>query len=262
MRQSQLSGLPSESASSSGESATVGDLPSKSASSRSRPARHKRKARSARALFQFDRALGSRWVAGADEAGRGSLAGPLVAGAVLFDLEELRPADIRSLKQLNDSKLVAPEVREELFPRILRVAASVAITVRSARSIDHNGLHVTNLDALCEVLKRVGRDGCICLSDGFALAETGFEQRAVIDGDTYSAAIAAASVVAKVTRDRFMKRMDLDYPEWGFGNHVGYSTPQHRASIAQHGLSPLHRLSFQSIAYEQLGLEELETTRV
>jgi ribonuclease HII len=195
-----------------------------------------------------------RWVAGADEAGRGSLAGPLVAAAVLFDYERLSLSDLRSLTALNDSKQHTEEGREELYPRVLRAASRVAVTSRCVRGIDEVGVHVTNLHALSDMLRRVGREGGICLSDGFRVPPTGFDQRHVVGGDGRSAAIAAASVVAKVTRDRFMRRMAERYPSWDFDVHVGYSTPEHRAAIERHGISPLHRLSFQSVAYQQLAL--------
>ena len=208
----------------------------------------------ARKLFAFDRSLGARFVAGADEAGRGCLAGPLVAAAVLFDYERLRPADIRALAVLNDSKQQTEERREELYPVILRLAADVAVVSRCAPGIDRRGLHKTNLAALRDALRRVGRPGCVCLSDGFPVADVGHEQRAVVGGDATSAAIAAASVIAKVTRDRYMRRADTLHPGWEFAGHVGYATPEHRAAIERLGVSPLHRLSFQSIAYQQLSL--------
>jgi len=195
-----------------------------------------------------------RFVAGADEAGRGSLAGPLVAAAVLFDYERLSPADARSLSALNDSKQHTAEMRETLYPRVLRAARRVAVVSRCVRGIDERGLHKTNLAALRDALCRVGCDGCLCLSDGFPVPATGFEQRPVVGGDATSAAIAAASVIAKVTRDRFMQRMEARYPGWEFAVHVGYSTPEHRAAIEKLGVSPLHRLSFQSMAYQQLAL--------
>jgi ribonuclease HII len=191
-----------------------------------------------------------RFVAGADEAGRGSLAGPLVAAAVLFDLERLRPVDIRALGALNDSKQHTSETRAELFGVILRLAARIAIITRCAPGIDSRGLHVTNLAALRVALRRVACDGCICLSDGFALGEPGAQ--AVVGGDARSAAIAAASVIAKETRDRYMRRADEDHPGFQFAQHVGYSTPEHREAIERLGVSPLHRLSFQSAAYQQL----------
>ena len=178
-----------------------------------------------------------------------------MVAAVLFDLERVGPAEVRALGALNDSKQQTPEGRAELFPVILRVAAKVAIVSRCAPGIDSRGLHVTNLAALRDALTRVARPGCICLTDGFPVAPTGFEQQAVIGGDARSAAIAAASVIAKETRDRYMRRVDALHPGWRFAEHVGYSTPEHRDAIERLGTSPLHRLSFQSLAYQQLILE-------
>jgi len=208
-----------------------------------------------RRLFAFDRGLGSRLVAGADEAGRGSLAGPLVAAAVLFDCEQLSLGDRRALARLNDSKQHTEESREELYPLVLRAASRTAIVVRCVQGIDQRGLHVTNLDALRQALMRVSCEETLCLVDGFRVADFGREQRAVIDGDCRSAAIAAASVLAKVTRDRYMHRAAERHPGWEFETNVGYSTPEHRAAIRERGISPLHRLSFQSIAYQQLALD-------
>ena len=205
-------------------------------------------------LFAHDRGLGIRFVAGADEAGRGCLAGPLVAAAVLFDTERLRREDIRALARLNDSKMQSPALRAELYPVILRAAARVSIVSRCAPGIDARGLHVTNLAALREALRNVACEGAVCLSDGFSLGEIGYEHRAVIKGDSTSAAIAAASVLAKETRDRYMRRVDERNPGWGFAQHVGYASPEHRSAIERFGVTPLHRLSFQSAAYQQLTL--------
>jgi|SRR5579875_2734616 len=207
------------------------------------------------ALFAHDRALGARFVAGADEAGRGCLAGPLVAAAVLFDHERLTRADIRALADLNDSKRQTAASRARLYPTILRLALRVAIVSRTAAQIDAHGLHVTNLDALRSALLRVACDGALCLSDGFALGEIGYEHRALVRGDATSAAIAAASVLAKETRDRYMRRVDARNPGFGFAAHVGYASPEHRSAIRRLGVTPLHRLSFQSAAYQQLTLE-------
>ena len=205
-------------------------------------------------MFKFDRELNARYVAGADEAGRGCLAGPLVAAAVLFDYERLGLREVRALTGLNDSKQHTLEGREALYPIVLRCATSVAVISRCVRGIDERGLHNTNLEALSSALSRVAVPGAICLSDGFPVPPTGHEQRAVISGDARSAAIAAASIVAKVTRDRYMRRADALHPGWEFATHVGYATPEHRAAILAQGVSPLHRLSFQSLAYQQLDL--------
>jgi ribonuclease HII len=216
--------------------------------------RARRRRSSGSRLFRYDRGLGTRFVAGADEAGRGCLAGPLVAAAVLFDYEKLTLTDLRSLSALNDSKQHTLEMRESLYPKVLRAATAVSVTSRCVRGIDERGLHKTNLAALSDMLRRVGVPGCLCLSDGFPVPATGFDQRPVVGGDATSAAIAAASVIAKVTRDRFMVRMEERYPGWEFATHVGYSTPEHRAAIERQGVSPLHRMSFQSMAYQQLAL--------
>jgi len=194
-------------------------------------------------------------VAGADEAGRGCLAGPLVAAAVLFDYERLGLREVRALSALNDSKQQTPDGREQLYPLVLRCAAKVAVVSRCVRGIDARGLHNTNLAALTDALSRVAVPGTVCLSDGFPVPATGHRQHAVVSGDARSAAIAAASIIAKVTRDRYMRRADAVHPGWDFATHVGYATPEHRAAIMANGVSPLHRMSFQSLAYQQLGLE-------
>ncbi len=193
-------------------------------------------------------------MAGADEAGRGCLAGPLVAAAVLFDLERLSLSDRRALARLNDSKQHSEAAREELYPLVIRAAAKVAVVSRCAPGIDERGLHRTNLDALRSALLAVRCPNALCLVDGFRVPDFGSEQEAVIGGDSRSAAIAGASVLAKVTRDRYMRRAEERHPGWDFAGNVGYSTPEHRAAIAANGISPLHRLSFASIAYQQLAL--------
>lgn len=197
-------------------------------------------------------------MAGADEAGRGSLAGPLVAAGVMIDHQALTLADRRALAGLHDSKQMTPERREELYPCVLRAALRVSVVVRCVRGIDARGLHLTNLEALAAALHRLEPAGAVCLVDGFRLGARGPVHRAVVDGDATSAAIAAASVVAKVTRDRYMHRAGSHHPGWGFDENVGYSTPEHREAISRIGISSLHRRSFQSVAYSQLELVELE----
>ena len=305
------------------------------------PKRARSPKRSGRRLFAFDRQFGHRFVAGADEAGRGCLAGPLFAAAVLFDLERLTLADRRALSRLNDSKQHTEAGREELYPLVMRAAAKAVIVSRCVRGIDARGLHRTNLaalrqalirvappDAMClvdgfrvpefgveqravvggdsqsaaiagaSVLAKVARDrfmrraaaravivsrcvrgidagglhrtnlaalrqalirvappDAMCLVDGFRVPEFGVEQRAVVGGDSQSAAIAGASVLAKVARDRFMRRAAARHPGWDFETNVGYSTPEHRAAIRANGITKLHRMSFASIAYTQLDLE-------
>lgn len=212
-------------------------------------------------MFAFDRGLQAGLVAGADEAGRGSLAGPLVAAAVLIDYRTLSATDQRPLAALDDSKQHTPAARDELYTRVMRLARRVVVVSRSVRAIDTLGLHNSNLAALREALQRVTAgmadeedEDCLCVVDGFKLPGLERPHRAIVDGDATSAAIAAASIVAKVTRDRFMRQAHALYPEWSFAENVGYSTPEHRAAIARHGVSPLHRMSFRSVAYEQLTL--------
>ena len=177
-----------------------------------------------------------------------------MAAAVLFDLDRLTLADRRALSRLNDSKQHTEEGREELYPLVFRAAARAVIVSRCPRGIDSRGLHVTNLEALRAALLGVACEEALCLVDGFEVPPFGYEQRAVVGGDSTSAAIAAASVLAKVTRDRYMRRAAERHPRWDFDANVGYSTPEHRAAIAEHGVSPLHRMSFASIAYQQLAL--------
>lgn len=229
-----------------------------SGSASSKPKARKSRKPAGRRLFQHDRGLGFRYVAGADEAGRGCLAGPLVAGGVLFDMQRLGVREVRLLSALNDSKQHTHAGRELLYPLVLRCAVRVAVVSRSCEGIDARGLHRTNLDALRDALIRVSADvpadQVVCLSDGFPVRDFEREQRAIVDGDCTSAAIAAASILAKVSRDRFMVRADTRHPGWAFGEHMGYSTPDHRAAIQRQGVSPLHRMSFASAAYQQLTL--------
>jgi ribonuclease HII len=227
------------------------------AGSKARARRRAQRAASGRRLFAFDRRLGVRFVAGADEAGRGSLAGPLVAAAVLFDYESLTIRELRALRALNDSKQHTHETREELYPLVLRSACRVVVVSRCVRGIDARGLHKTNIAALRDAARSVTRaiaGDVVCLLDGFSVPEFDRPQRAIVDGDATSAAIAAASIVAKVTRDRYMRHADTLHPGWSFSEHVGYSTPEHRDAIIRNGVSPLHRMSFQSLAYQQLAL--------
>ncbi len=172
-----------------------------------------------------------------------------------MDYDRLTLSDRRALGFLDDSKQRSAEEREALYPVVLRAAARVAVTVRCVRGIDARGLHVTNMAALARSLERVAVPGAFCLVDGFRLPACTVEHRQVIEGDARSAAIAAASVVAKVTRDRYMHGAEERYPGFGFAENVGYSTPGHRAAIIRDGPSGLHRRSFASIAYSQLSLE-------
>ena len=200
-------------------------------------------------LLRFDRKLGARLVAGTDEAGRGSLAGPLVVAGVLLDYDCLRDHKVRPLGFLNDSKQCTAERREELFRAVVGCAERVAVRVVPPREIDRNGLHRSNLAALRSVLWALAPPAEACLVDGFRLGPTAPPHQAVVDGDEKSAAIAAASIVAKVTRDRLMRRMDALFPHYGFSSHVGYITPSHSRMVRERGPSAIHRRSFQALCY-------------
>ena len=200
-------------------------------------------------LLRFDRKLGARFVAGADEAGRGSLAGPLVVAGVLLDYDCLRDHRVRPLALLNDSKQLSPARREELFVAIVGCAERISVQVISPAEIDRNGLHRSNLAGLRAALAALAPPAEACLVDGFRLGPTAPAHVAVIDGDERSAAIAAASIVAKVTRDRYMRRAAALYPAFGFASHVGYITPRHSAVVRERGPCEIHRRSFQALCY-------------
>src|SRR5436189_832777 len=172
--------------------------------------------RTGRKLLQFDRKLGARCVVGADEAGRGPLAGPLLVAGVLLDYARLRDHRVRPLALLNDSKQCSEAAREELFRAVVGCAERVIVRAVSPGEIDREGLHRSNLAAMRAVLWELTPPAEVCLVDGFRLGPRAPEHRAVVDGDEKSAAIAAASIVAKVVRDRMMRRVDELYPAYGF----------------------------------------------
>ena len=207
--------------------------------------------RTGQKLLRYDRRLGARFVAGTDEAGRGSLAGPLVVAGVLLDYACLREHRVRPLAFLNDSKQV-PSDRRDGLTRRGRLRGARRRPRRSADEIDRRGLHRSNLDAMRAILHTLTPPAEACLVDGFRLGASAPEHTAVVDGDTKSAAIAAASIVAKVTRDRLMRRMDALYPQYGFSSHVGYITPQHSRIVLARGPSPIHRRSWRARCYAQL----------
>ena len=213
-----------------------------------------RRARPGHRLLRYDRTLGARFIAGTDEAGRGALAGPLVAAAVLLDYHRLQGRVCAPLAQLDDSKTRTLAQREELYDAVLACASGVSVIVAPAREVDRRGVHRANLSALARALHALDAPaGALLLSDGFRVPLER-EHRAIIGGDGTSAAIAAASIVAKVTRDRLMRRLHSAYPAYGFDGHVGYSTPQHRDALRDHGPCPLHRRSFATVGALQLSL--------
>lgn len=190
-------------------------------------------------------------LAGTDEAGRGCLAGPLVAAAVVFDYSR---APFRGLERLTDSKLMTPAAREIAYSVILRRAARVSCVAFSPASIDRIGLHRCNIAALCKALDSLAGEYSLAVVDAFDLKRPELNARAILGADYKSAAVAAASVVAKVVRDRLMRSLALEFPEYGFEEHVGYGTGRHREALRAHGPCAIHRLSFQGVACPQLAL--------
>jgi ribonuclease HII len=209
-----------------------------------------------RKLLAFDRKLGARYVAGADEAGRGPLAGPLVVAGVLLDLDCVREHRARPLALLNDSKQVDPATRAELYRAVVACADRISVHVFPPAVIDRDGLHRSNLRGLRAALAAL-QPADVNLVDGFRLGPTAPPHRAVVDGDEKSAAIAAASIVAKVTRDRYMKTADAIYPAYGFHSHVGYITPAHSEVVRRVGPSEIHRRSWKARCYEDIPDAEL-----
>ena len=205
--------------------------------------------------FAFDlKLVGRGTLAGADEAGRGCLAGPLVAAAVCFDYASFDDADFAALDDLNDSKRLTPERRDELYSLVLSRARQAVVVACAPGTIDKRGLHVCNLASLARAIEAIEPAPDVALVDGFALRECARPHEAVVGGDGLSAGIAAASIVAKVTRDRLMATLHERFPEYGFDHHVGYATEVHHDAILEHGVCELHRMSFASVAYQQLGL--------
>ena len=191
-------------------------------------------------------------IAGVDEAGRGALAGPLMAAAVILPLEF-------EVEGLNDSKLLTPLQREQWFGTISEQAISVAVVRTFPRGIDHRGLHVSNLALLRRAVRALGVRPDFVLADGFTLRGERLPHLSIKKGDMVTASVAAASVIAKVTRDRSMERYHRRYPQYGFDRHKGYGTPSHRAAIAQFGPAPIHRMSFKGMtmyAENRAGYEE------
>jgi ribonuclease HII len=202
-------------------------------------------------LIEHDREFGARFIAGADEAGRGSLAGPLSAAAVVLDLERLRGSGAHALAELRDSKQCSPLVRERLLTAVLGLSELVVVETIPAGEIDRCGLHKSNLQALGRALAGCVPLAEVCLVDGFSLGPEAPPHVAVVGGDAKSAAIACASIVAKVVRDRMMQRLDALYPVYGFAAHVGYITGAHAAAVRLHGPCAVHRLSFRAACYER-----------
>lgn len=219
-----------------------------------------------KALFEYDRARacagGVRFVCGADEVGHGCWAGPLVVAAVRFDYDRLESAAEKRLIGLNDSKKVSPSLRAALLPLILEVADMAVVVVVSVAQIDRDGAGAANMRALGGALRAVAAAESLNLVDWHELQDFedwGFNDRPqrVEGGDGTSAAIAAASIVAKETRDQLMRRLDEEHPGYAFASHKGYGTPEHAAAIrTMRCVSPVHRRSVRPKVYAEIGLTQ------
>jgi ribonuclease HII len=181
-------------------------------------------------------------VAGIDEAGRGACAGPLVIAAVVLD-----PATIRRMPSLADSKLLTPQAREQAYAEVLRWAADWHVVVIGADQIDATGLHVCNVAGMRRAYAGLRSKPGYVLTDGFPVRGLGAPALAVWKGDRVTASVAAASVLAKVSRDRMMRDLHERYPLYGFDRHKGYVTDDHVQALAEHGPSPVHRYSFVNV---------------
>ena len=220
------------------------------------PPASKPRPRPGKKLLNHDRRI-ARFVAGVDEAGRGSLAGPLVAAAVVLDLQRLTGPEAAALGHLDDSKKLAPDVRDRLYRVVLSRARDISVALVPAPTIDREGLHRCNIKAMRRALERLTSPVEVMLVDGFQLEPvellgcgTRFDCRKVIRGDATSAAIAAGAIVAKVTRDRLMARLDEETDHrWAFSEHHGYATELHAERIRLHGTSHHHRMSYEAQAY-------------
>lgn len=187
-------------------------------------------------------AAGLRFVAGVDEAGRGPLAGPIVAAAVMLS------APIEGVK---DSKQLTAKKREGLYELILSGDHVVGVSIIEAWDIDAMGLQQANYASMIRAAEQLAPAPEILLVDGFSVSGCRFKQRRIVKGDRLSQSIAAASIVAKVTRDRIMVKLDERYPEYGFARHKGYGTKVHLEAINQYGPCVVHRQSFAPIARVQ-----------
>jgi ribonuclease HII len=182
-------------------------------------------------------------VAGIDEAGRGACAGPLVVAAVV-----LEHASIKRINGLADSKLLSPQAREDAYAEVLARALDCHVVVIGADQIDATGLHVCNVSGMRRSFAGLRCRPGYVLTDGFPVRGLGAPGLAVWKGDRVTASVAAASVVAKVTRDRMMRDLHERYPQYGFDRHKGYSTDEHVRALDEYGPCPEHRRSFVNVA--------------
>jgi ribonuclease HII len=187
-------------------------------------------------------AQGFACIAGTDEAGRGPIAGPIVAAAVVLK---------SPLSGLNDSKKISEARREALYEQLLAEGHIVSVAIKSAQEIDRSGIQHANLSAMAESVAGLSPPPDFVLVDGYNLTGVTPPVMRVIKGDARSLSIAAASIVAKVTRDRMLLEMDSTYPGYGFARHKGYGTREHLDALAALGPCPEHRRSFAPIAQKE-----------
>ena len=192
-------------------------------------------------IYQYENALknaGAKWIAGVDEAGRGACAGPLVAAAVVLD---------EPIAGVADSKLLRPKVRAELFETIYERAAAVEVVIVGPAEIDEIGIQAANISALRRAVARLAINVDFVLSDGYQVDGLTAPNLAVWKGDRVSASIAAASIIAKVTRDRIMIELDKEFGQFGFAGHKGYATAVHQKALLEHGPCEHHRMSYANV---------------
>ncbi len=187
-------------------------------------------------------AQGYRFIAGLDEAGRGSWAGPVVAGAVILPLGS--PSLRERLRGVRDSKTLTPRQRDRLYDAIRASALAIGVGIVPAKAIDALGIVQATKLAMEKAIRNLALTPHFLLIDGLNLPSVPIPQKSVSKGDSLCLSIAAASIVAKVSRDRMMVAFDGHYPGYGFARHKGYGTPQHRQALERLGICPLHRLSF------------------
>jgi ribonuclease HII len=182
-------------------------------------------------------------IAGVDEAGRGACAGPLViASVVLHDPFAPELAVVRDSKEIPESK------RDAVFELIQSIAASVSVVIVPASEVDERGVHAANLDGMRRAVQGLSVEPAYVLTDGYAIEGLGVPNLAVWKGDQVVVSISAASVIAKVTRDRIMREMDAEFPQYGFAGHKGYITAAHTKALNEHGPCAQHRTSFANVA--------------
>lgn len=196
-----------------------------------------------KAIEELLRNAGISPVAGVDEAGRGPCAGPLVVAAVI-----LKDPFVPELAAVRDSKEVPESQREALYTLIMDIAESVAVITISPTEIDERGVHAANLDGMRRAVKGLAIEPAYVLTDGYAIEGLAVPNVAVWKGDQVVTAISAASIIAKVTRDRMMVELDAIYPQYGFAQHKGYITAAHTAALQKYGPCGEHRKSFSNIA--------------